>query len=139
MPEIHRKPRAAAPLEREIQQQIRQALGLERDLVLWRNAMGFAEVIDGNGLRKLHYGLGVGSADLLGILRVPVVDTRAPHGIRAIGRFVGLEVKRPGEKLRPEQVTWAELVRGFGGFTTIVRSVDEAIAALERARNGGSE
>ena len=113
--------------ESQIQQAIRIALGDEPDLVLWRNTTGQTEEwnpSDGSA-RTMRYGLAVGSADLVGILRP--------------GRFLALEVKTPTGRVRPEQTAWLELVRRMGGFAAVVRSVDEAKAALERARNGESE
>lgn len=109
--------------EAEIQQQIRLALGSEPDLVLWRNTVGVGTQDDG---RKQRFGLAIGSSDLVGIL--------APAG-----RWVALEVKSEKGRVRPEQKLFLELVRGRGGFAAVVRSVDEAKAALERARAGASE
>lgn len=120
--------------ESQIQQAIRIALGDEPDLVLWRNTTGQTEEwnpSDGSA-RTMRYGLAVGSADLVGILRVQ------PHD-RRVGMFFALEVKTATGRVRPEQTTWLELVRRMGGFAAVVRSVDEAKAALERARNGESE
>ena len=105
--------------EIELQQQIRLELGGERDLVLWRNHVGVGE----HGGRVRRFGLSIGSSDLIGIL--------APAG-----RFVALEVKSHRGRTTPEQDLFLELVRRRGGFATVVRSVDEARAALERARAG---
>ena len=113
--------------ETQIQQAIRIALGDEPDLVLWRNSTGQTEEWNPNdgSSRALRYGLAVGSADLVGILRP--------------GRFFALEVKTAKGRVRPKQETWLALVRRMGGFAAVVRSVDEAKAALTRARNGESE
>jgi len=121
--------------ETQIQQAIRIALGDEPDLVLWRNTTGQTEEwnpSDGSA-RTLRYGLAVGSADLVGILRA------RPCGCGPVGMFFALEVKTPTGRVRPEQTQWLELVRRMGGFAAVVRSVDEAKAALARARNGESE
>jgi hypothetical protein len=113
--------------ETVVQQAIRLALGGERDLVLWRNSTGMAEHLDQHGRTyRQRYGLAVGSADLVGIL--------APHG-----RMVALEVKTARGRTTPEQDQWLALVRSRGGFAAVVRSVEEARAALERARAGESE
>jgi hypothetical protein len=113
--------------ENQIQQAIRIALGDEPDLVLWRNNTGSAEAWDpSSGTTRVHkFGLAVGSADLVGILRP--------------GRFFALEVKQTRGRVSPEQEAWLALVRRMGGFAAVVRSVDEAKAALARARNGASE
>lgn len=108
--------------EAELQQQIRLALGSQPDCVLWRNAIGTAVTPDG---RTSRFGLCVGSADLIGI---------GPHG-----RFFALEVKTHTGRVSPEQDRFLSLVRARGGFAAVVRSVDDAVAALERARGGGVE
>lgn len=114
---------SAGMRENELQQQIRLELGHEPDLVLWRNAMGVGVTESGT---KQRFGLALGSSDLVGIL--------APSG-----RFVALEVKTDRGRVRDEQKLFLDLVRGRGGFAAIVRSVDDALAAIERARAGASE
>ena len=132
MPEIvKRSSRASAPLEKERQQEIRLALGAEADLVLWRNAIHHGEDWDPRTGRAsfIKAGLGVGSADLVGVLRMP----------SGIGRFFALEIKRVGQKPSPEQLQWAALVRRLGGFVAVVFGVDDSRAALARARSGADE
>lgn len=102
------------------QDAIRVALSGEPGLVLWRNNVGIAE----HRGQRVRYGLAVGSADLVGCLD---------------GRFVALEVKTATGRVAPEQKLWLDLVRRYGGFAAIVRSVDEARAAVARARAGDSQ
>lgn len=111
-----------------LQARIRIALGMDPTLVLWRNTVGMSTHFDPrtNRTTSQRFGLAVGSADLVGIL--------APSG-----RFVALEVKTPTGRVRPEQSTWLALVRSRGGFAAVVRSVDDALAAIERARAGATE
>ena len=73
--------------------------------------------------RRISTGLGPGSTDIVCIL--------AP-----MGRWVCLEVKKPGEKPRPNQAKWLERARKMGAFAACVTSVDEAEAAYSRARKG---
>lgn len=108
--------------EAPILQAIRIALGRLPDLRLWRNECGVAK----HAGRFVRYGLVRGSADLVGILG-------------PAGRLFALEVKAPGGKLTNEQAAWLALVRRFGGFGCVAHSVDEAVSAYQRARNGGSE
>lgn len=147
--------------ESQIQQAIRVALGDEPDLVLWRNTAGVTEEWDptSGASRTIRYGLTVGAADLIGILRLwcgEHEDCRAnpdlaeacaanrgrgafAPGAFGFGRFFALEVKAERGRIRPEQTTWLALVRRMGGFAAVVRSEDEARAALARARRGESE
>jgi hypothetical protein len=84
----------------------------------------------------------VGSADLVGVLTVSVYlnQVDAELGCETdLGRFFALEVKRPGEKPTEEQVRWLSTVRDGGGFAAVVHSEEEAVAALERAKEGRCE
>jgi hypothetical protein len=72
----------------------------------------------------VRFGLCVGSADLIGCLD---------------GRFIALEVKAASGRLRPEQERWIAFVRSIRGFAAVVRSEEEALAAIERARAGAFE
>jgi len=65
--------------------------------------------------RTFHGGLGTGSPDLVAVVK---------------GRFVGLEVKVPGEKPSPNQVAWGEQLKQHGGSYFVVCSVAEAILAV---------
>jgi len=111
--------------ESSIQDEIRFALSQIPGLVLWRNNVGVARHFDTRTHREYstRYGLAKGSADLVGILN---------------GRFIALEIKRPGQRPSRDQQLWLDLVRTYGGFAAVVTSVDDAFAAIERARNGGS-
>lgn len=110
-------------LERDIQQSIRLTLGRETDLELMVNVVGLFD--DGRGTKR-RVGLGIGTPDLVGIL--------AP-----LGRWFALEIKSSDGKLRPEQVVAIDRWRRRGAFVAVVRSPDEARAALDRARNGANE
>lgn len=73
---------------------------------------------------RIAFGLGVGSPDLVGC-----VD----------GRFVGLELKTPINGLSEDQAIWHAAARRRSMFCTVVRSVDDAVAAIARARAGALE
>lgn len=105
--------------EIHLQQAVRLALGREPDLVLWRNAAGVARHDSGHTQR---FGLCPGAADLIGI---------GPNG-----RFFALEIKTCRGRLSDDQSRFLDLVRRYGGFAAVVRSVDEAHDALARARRG---
>jgi hypothetical protein len=110
-------------LESSLQRDIELALGAEPDLLLMRNSVGRAVHVDVRTGRSFHvaYGLGKGSPDMVGILK--------PYG-----RWFCLELKRPDERPTPEQVKSHAAFRRFGAFVEVVHTVDEAHAALERAR-----
>ncbi len=125
-----RKPVKPA-LEGSVQADIREALGLEPDLYLMRNAQWEGGIFDERSgkMRYVKAGLPPGSADLVGIL------TREGRGL-----FFALEVKRAkGGVMSDEQHAWGALVQRKGGFYAAVRSVEEAKAALARARRGERE
>jgi hypothetical protein len=113
--------------ETRVQRLIEDALGALPDLILLRNSVGEARYVSMTGRDyTVPYGLGVGSPDLVGVL--------APQG-----RWFCLEVKRPGERATAEQARIHTLWRSFGAFVAVVCSVDDARAALSRARAGGAE
>lgn len=105
---------------------VRLALGADAGVVMFRNNCGVAEHWNGRDVERVRYGLAPGSADLVGLL--------APEG-----RWFALELKTAKGRVTPEQVQWLSLVRRMGGFGAVVRSVDEAKAAVVRARAGGCE
>jgi len=113
--------------ENEIQREILRALGHEQDLLLIRNNVGQAEYVDRTTGRSqpVKYGLGVGSPDLIGFLRVPGRDLAA---------VIAWEVKRPGEHPTAVQRACHEAWQRMGVRVAVVRSVDDARAALAEAR-----
>ena len=107
--------------ERKIQNEIRLALGMLDGCVFWRNSNAGVETWDEKtgDVRYHHAGLPKGSADLVGIVN---------------GRFVSLEIKTSTGKPSQDQINWGNVVRAHGGFHAVVRSVAEALAAVEEAR-----
>jgi hypothetical protein len=85
---------------------------------VWRNNTG--------GMRKegryVEFGLGTGGADIVGLV--------------CTGRFFALEIKREKGKMRPDQIEWNARVRAMGGYVVTVRTVEEALAALDAAIRG---
>lgn len=108
--------------ERELQHEIRLAVGSLPDVCIWRNETGQAKHIGPRGRpQHVRYGLCVGSADLIGV---------GPGG-----RFLALEIKTETGRVTPEQTMFLDLVRSKGGIAAVVRSVDEALAVIEAARS----
>lgn len=135
--------------EREILQAIRIELGRRPDCLVFRNSVGVAQH-DG---RKQRFGLAKGSCDLVGIVTMPldldpISGAHLPRaepargeklGPHLVGRWFGLEVKTATGRVSPEQTMFLQLVRRFGGFGAVVRSVNEAVDAVERCKAGASE
>jgi hypothetical protein len=113
---------------------IRLALGRESDLVLWQVNQGHGEDKEG---RHFAQGMVRGASDLIGIVRV---ERTFWVGICAetfeVGRFIALEVKTGKATLSKDQEAFRDCVQRYGGFHAVVRSVDEAKVAIERARRG---
>ena len=105
--------------EARIQHDIRLAAEQISGLTLWRNNVGALEDVNG---RLVRYGLVPGSSDLIGIYR---------------GRFVAVEIKRPGGRTNPKraklQRLFRELVRASGGYAIVVSSVDEFLRLMKEA------
>lgn len=105
------KPKVKPPLESTVKAAIRMRLVSEGVLCWVHN-------VDN---RLMHTGLGLGTADIIGL--VP------PYG-----RFLGIEVKRPGRKASPDQIKWLAVVRQFGGVSGVATSIEEAMVLVEEAR-----
>ncbi len=114
--------------EAEIQYAIRIALGQLPDVRVFRNNVGVADVRGA----KIRFGLCKGSSDLIGFIRLEI------NGVKT-ARFLALEIKTATGKPTEEQKLFIKVVQAFGGFACVVRSVEEALAAIERARRGEYE
>jgi hypothetical protein len=114
-------PRGLDPSESAILQRVHRALAVTGRVVIWRNNSGALPAI-GRGGRSypLRYGLGVGGADLVGLLKPS-------------GRFFAIEVKTAIGKQSDHQKAWERAVVEAGGFYRIVRSAEEALEALDAA------
>lgn len=85
-------------------------------LRVWRNHTG--GITDANGAFH-RFGLCPGSSDLIGI---------APGG-----RFVAIEVKRPGGKISEKQENFIDFVNKMGGFGIIIDDEKKLKPALDAA------
>jgi hypothetical protein len=117
------------PLEKGIEIRIRIALATSGVMVMKHH-------VDNRGqkpcpqcghkepARGARTGLGLGVADLICV-------------VPPLGRFLGIEVKRPGyspSDVRAEQRQWLAVIRRFGGHTGIATSEEEAMALVAEAR-----
>lgn len=120
--------------EHVIMTQIRAALAQREDMLVWRNNTGSfwaiprtatcmtcgSNLLSGQGIRGAYRticGLGLGSADLVGV---------------QAGRFVGIEVKTAVGRTSDDQKRWLAAVQAHGGVTGVARSVDEAMRIVEQ-------
>lgn len=78
------------------------------------NLLGVTQALSKLG-RTVRYSV-VGSADILGIIMG--------------GRAIAIEVKMPGEGLRPEQITWRDMFIKFGGVYILATCIDDVYAGL---------
>lgn len=74
---------------------------------------------------RVFHGLPEGFSDLFGV--VPVVITPAMVG-QMVGIFTAIEVKVPGEKPKPHQSNFLEVMRSKGCRAGAARSAEEAVA-----------
>ena len=96
-----------------------------KGIFAWRQNQGAIPLRNG-GYRRFVGLRGV--SDILGILpqRVEVIG----EGAVRFGNLLAVEVKRPGEKPRPEQSAFLERVNELGGVGFCVHSVAELAARL---------
>lgn len=114
--------------------QIRKRLGREPDLTLYLNTKGRLKNIGGQHAYVAEPALTTGSSDLVGMFSLPL-----PHFVRSFATWFCLEVKTGEAVLTPEQELFRGLVLRRGGFFAVVRSEDDAVSALTRAREGKQE
>ena len=105
-------PRPKPPLESTIKARIRAAV-IDAGCLCW------VHNVDN---RNLHTGLGLGTSDLICV---------APGG-----RFLAIEVKRPGGKPNENQKRFLAAVRHFGGVSGIATNAEEALALVAEAKHG---
>ena len=115
------KPPRRANEARDLTRPIEAALNRIPGVRVARNNTGVLR--DARGI-PVRFGLGTGSADLVGIVT---------------GRPFCLEVKGPRGRSTDDQVRWGKAVRALGGFYAVVHSIDEARDAVTRCRAGASE
>lgn len=119
--------------ERDVQAAIMRAFAGTRDVALFRNSVGETEEWNdgprGLASRHIRYGLGTGSADLVGVLTVG-----------GVGVAIALEVKTAKGRTTPAQDAWLAAARRRGACAAVVRSVEDARRVIdeERARVGAA-
>lgn len=112
--------------ETEILARIRGALNALPDVRVLRNNVGILKDVRG---RSVRFGLGIGSADLLGVVRAREAQTGR---IRSVP--IAVEVKAPSGHTTAEQRAWLAVAEKWGVVTGVARSVGDAMAIVDRAR-----
>lgn len=134
--------------EVEIQNAIRKRLDKDPGVMLWRLAQGAGRVVPVQALRRLMH-LAQSGANRVGLVNAceallsstSYATFGMPAGAADLiglcdGRFFALEVKRKRGKQSEAQTLWMQLVREYGGFYAVVRSEEDALAAVKRCREG---
>lgn len=83
----------------------------------WRQNQGAARGVSHGKQRFFRFAGAAGISDLVGLLRPS-------------GRFLAVEVKRPGRPLTPEQEAFLATVRDSGGVALCVHNLEELQKAL---------
>lgn len=79
--------------------------------------------------RVIKYGLCKGSSDLIGWTPVKITPDMVGSSLAV---FTAIEVKAPGEKLRPEQKNFINAVIHSGGIAACVFDESELTSVLRR-------
>lgn len=103
--------------EKCIQNEILEALGVRRDLRIWRSNTGVARPLS-DPKAVVRYGV-PGQGDISGIL--------------ANGRRLEIEVKAPDGVQSEQQRDFQTMINKFGGLYVVARSAAEAVAAVDAA------
>jgi len=112
--------------ETVLQQNIRLALGQEKNLRLFRNQVG--QLPDPRTGRYIQFGLAKGSSDLIGFKTVKVTPDMVGQ---EIAQFVSLEIKTETGKLTKMQHNWLQKVKTSGGIVGVARTVKDALKILK--------
>lgn len=95
------------------------ALGAHPKLRLWRQNSGLFEIV---GTDRKVRAIPEGSPDIAGVL--------------SGGRLVGWEIKTGTGRPNPAQVVRLTVLREFGALAGVVRSVEQAVSAVDAALRG---
>ena len=117
--------------EKLIQSQVQGVLNAKNaPSRVFRNNVGGYHTADGGYIR---YGLGVGSADLIGFVRR--IITSDMIGM-TLAQFLAVELKTPTGRLSVQQKAWLNLINTSGGLGMVMRSPAEAEDFLEEISHG---
>lgn len=119
--------------EADLMRQIQIDMCHDSGVRLWRNNVGDGWVgsvarrtpfeITLSHYRPIHFGLGVGTSDLIGLRSIEITPDMVG---KRVAVFTALEVKSRSSRPTPEQRAYVEVVKFLGGFAGVVRSVGDA-------------
>ena len=112
--------------ETKIQQEIRLAVGQEKNLRLFRNETG--TLPNPRTGKWVQFGLAKGSSDLIGFKTITVTPEMVGSDLAV---FTSIEVKTKTGKLSDMQHNWLQVVKNAGGITGVARTVSEALNILK--------
>lgn len=89
----------------------------------WRQNQGALSAVSRGKRRFFRFATATGISDIVGLLR-------------PAGRFLAVEIKRPGRSLTVEQAAFLATIRDHGGVALCVHSLEELQEALRRPDMG---
>tara|TARA_Y100001938_G_scaffold143182_1_gene215566 strand:- start:289 stop:687 length:399 start_codon:yes stop_codon:yes gene_type:complete len=112
--------------ENQIQQEIRLAVGQEKNLRLFRNETG--SLPNPRTGKWVDFGLAKGSSDLIGFKTIQVTPDMVGEKLAV---FCSIEVKNKRGKVSELQHNWLQVVKKAGGITGVARSIQDALNILK--------
>lgn len=136
-----------------LERQVLKALGRDPALALFKNECGegfygtarhqilalprthgtvqLVDVLGALDRNRVHFGLHVGSADLVAVARVEITPQMVG---RSIGRFVSIELKSATGRVGEAQQAWIDRMRELGATAGVARSPGDAAVLVEEAK-----
>ena len=115
--------------ESVIQKKIMDGLKKLPLVKLWRNNTGAA---DAGGGRLVHFGLCIGSSDLIGWKTIVITPDMVG---RKVAVFTAIEIKTATGRLTERQAEFVDRVLDAGGVAGCVRSLKEALDLLDYGKD----
>lgn len=118
--------------ESSIQKRALAAIGARDDVLVWRQQSGAFRALD-DPKRIVKVGT-PGVSDALAVVGVEVTPEMVG---KRIGVAVGIEFKSEKGRQSDAQAAWQKALEGCGGTYAIVRSVEDAVALVEKVKKEG--
>ena len=118
--------------ESSIQKRALAALGARDGVLVWRQQSGTFRALE-DPSRIVKVGM-LGISDALAVVGVEVTPEMVGN---KIGVAVGIEFKAEKGRQSDAQKRWQKSFEACGGIYAIVRSVEDAVALVERVKKGG--